>query len=296
AGKRCALVVLAALAALAGPARAQAPGGRPAQRSIDPRKTVAAGRVLEYLLHDRQYERDRRIYVYTPPGYSADRPAYGLIVAFDGPDYLDTIPLPLMLDTLQAARRIPPLVAVLVDDSSGEVRIADLGNRAKFATFLGEELMPWVRSHWHVTRDPARTIVTGSSAGGLAAAFAAFKRPDLFGNVLSQSGAFWRGEEASNDPPYEWLTRQYALGPKWPIRFFLDVGGQETRGALGGSAPSIRDANRRFRQVLLTRQYDVRYFEVPDGQHAPQYWRKRLPNGIVALAGKSTAAGVTRPH
>jgi len=264
-------------------ALAQAPGGRPAQRGIDPRKTVAAGRVMGYVLHDRQYERDRRVFVYTPPGYSSRHAPYGLVVAFDGPEYLDTIPLPLILDTLLAARKIPPLVAVLVDDSSREVRLDDLANRAKFASYLGDQLMTWVRASWHVTRDPAHTIVTGSSAGGLGAAFVAFKRPDLFGNVLSQSGAFWRGEEASDDPPYEWLTRQYALGPKWPIRFFLDVGGEETRGALGGEAPSILDANRRFRQVLLTRHYDVRYYEVPGGQHAPQFWKLRLPNGLVAL-------------
>jgi pimeloyl-ACP methyl ester carboxylesterase len=43
--------------------------------------------------------------------------------------------------------------------------------------------------------DPRRVIVTGSSAGGLAAAYVALMRPDLFGNVLSRSGAFWRGAE-----------------------------------------------------------------------------------------------------
>ena len=89
--------------------------------------------------------------------------------------------------------------------------------------------MPWVRQHWNVTTDPHRTIVTGSSAGGLAAAYVAFERPDLFGSVLSQSGAFWRGNEGSNDAPWEWLTSQYAGAPKKDIRFFLDVGALETR-------------------------------------------------------------------
>jgi enterochelin esterase-like enzyme len=47
----------------------------------------------------------------------------------------------------------------------------------------------------------ARTILAGSSAGGLGAAYIAFKYPSLFRNVLSQSGACWRRNEASNAAP-----------------------------------------------------------------------------------------------
>ena len=65
-----------------------------------------------------------------------------------------------------------------------------------------------------------------------------FRRPDLFGNVLSQSGAFWRGSEGSNDAPYEWLTSQYAAAARKPIRFLLNVGSTETRGAMGASPAS----------------------------------------------------------
>jgi enterochelin esterase-like enzyme len=69
------------------------------------------------------------------------------------------------------------------------------------------------------TLDLQRVIVAGSSAGGLASAFVAFERPDLFGNVLSQSGAFWRRAEASDRPPYEWLTAHVMSRPKHNIRF-----------------------------------------------------------------------------
>src|SRR5262249_39795794 len=111
-----------------------------------------------------------------------------------------------------------------------------------------------------------------------------FARPDVFGNVWSQSGAFWRGAEASNSPPYEWLTTQVAASPRKGIRFVLDVGALETRGALGGAAPSIRDANRRIASAVEAKGYAVTYTEVPDGTHAPRWWRERLPVGIVTLA------------
>lgn len=244
----------------------------------------AHGHVQEYQLQSRVYSSPRRIWIYTPPQYDAQRAApYDLLVAFDGAEYLDTIPLPLILDTLTATGRIPPYVAVLIDDYDGAQRTAELGNSPRFAEFVGNELVPWVWERFHVAHTPGHTIITGSSAGGLAAAFVAFKRPDLFGNVLSQSGAFWRGPDGSNSPPFEWLSAAYGSAPRQNIRFFLDVGESETRGVLGGSGPVFIEANRRFRDVLRRKGYDVVYTEVPGGSHSPDSWKTRLPVGLVQL-------------
>lgn len=245
----------------------------------------AQARLTAHVVADSTYHRARRVWVYTPPGYDARREApYPLILAFDGDEYRDTLPLPRVLDSLAAAGAAPEFVAVLVDDSSGAVRLADLANVARMASFLAGQLMPWIRSGWHVTTDPARVIVTGSSAGGLGAAFVAFTRPDLFGNVWSQSGAFWRGAEASNQAPWEWLTRQVTASPRRNVRFILDVGALEDHPTLGGRGPNFLGANRRFRDALTAKGYDVTYTEVPGGNHAPAWWSQRLPAGIVALS------------
>ncbi|MEO5800407.1 MAG: alpha/beta hydrolase-fold protein [Gemmatimonadales bacterium] len=246
---------------------------------------AATGRVEIHTLEDSTYHRPRRVWVYTPPGYDARRPRpYPVIVAFDGSSYRDTMPLPRVLDSLLALKRAPAFVALLIDDSTGTNRIADLGNAPRMATLLGSQLMPWLQRRWHVTRDPARVIVTGSSAGGLGAAFVAFSRPDLFGNVWSQSGAFWRGADGSNGAPYEWLTRKARTTARMPIRFVLDVGALETHPTLGGSGPVFIEAHRRFRDVLVTKGYSVNYTEVPDGNHGEQWWRPRLAVGIVELS------------
>jgi len=243
-----------------------------------------AGQVVERAVESRIYGRPRRVWVYTPPGYDASARACDLLIAFDGQEYLEDIRLPAILDLVLNQEKTAPFVAVLIDDATGADRLDDLANRARFADFLGDEVIPWVRSAWNVTRDPHRTIVTGSSAGGLAAAFVAFRRPDLFGNVLSQSGAFWRGKEASNEAPYEWLTEQFAAAPKKDILFVLEVGALETQGALGGSAPSILATNRRLRDVLVKKGYEVAYAELPNGRHSPETWKVRLPGGIIRLA------------
>jgi enterochelin esterase-like enzyme len=250
------------------------------------RKFLGLGRVREYSIAQRGYPRARRVWVYTPPGYSAHDPVPSdLLLAFDGGEYLDAIPLPTILDTLIGAKRMRPTVALLFDDSSSTVRLDDLANHEDFVRFVGGELVPWARARWNVTHEARWSTITGSSAGGLASALIALRRPDLFGNVLSQSGAFWRGAEGSNGPPFEWVTAQAAATPKRDVRFFLDVGSLESHGAMNGTAPSILDANRRLRDTLRAKGYDVTYTEVPNGGHAPEFWRERLPTGLVTLMG-----------
>ncbi|MEP7324993.1 MAG: alpha/beta hydrolase-fold protein [Gemmatimonadota bacterium] len=277
------VTIVGLLLAAAGPARGQMVPIAP--RLLDPRTEIPAGRLEEHVVFDSSYHRERRIWIYTPPHYDPRvATPYPLIVAFDGNDYRDTMPLPMVLDTLLAAGRAPPFVAVLIDDSASGVRIADLGNAARMTTFLGRQLMPWVQGGWRVTTDPGRVIITGSSAGGLGAAYAALTRPELFGNVWSQSGAFWRGAEGSNGPPWEWLTIQVKAAPKKEIRFLLDVGENEDHPTLNGAGPNFLEASRRFRNALVSKGYAVTYTEVPGGQHAPQWWRLRLPEGIVIIA------------
>ncbi len=243
--------------------------------------------VGEHSIASKLLQRDRRVWVYTPADYpNVCAPDCDLLLAFDGADYQRDIPLPSILDSLIAARKVRPAVALLVDNGESTARLADLANSKRFASFIGDELVPWARQHFRVSRDPHRAIITGSSAGGLAALYIALERPDLFGNVLSQSAALWRGAEGSNGAPYEWLTKQYAAAARKDVRIFLDVGALETRGALGGAAPSILDANRRLRDVLAAKGYHVEFTEVPGGQHSPESWRPRLPIGLVALQAR----------
>jgi enterochelin esterase family protein len=193
------------------------------------------------------------------------------------------MPLPGILDSLAAKGDTGPAVAILVDNGAPPGRVNDLANSHQFAEFVAEEMLPWVREHYAATSAPDRSLITGSSLGGLAAAYIAMKYPALFGNVFSQSGAFWRGNEASNGPPYEWLTQQFAASPKLTTNFVLEVGTKETASTAGGAGPSLLDANRRLHSVLVAKGYSVRYFEVPNGEHSPETWSTRLASGIVAL-------------
>src|SRR5262245_12122561 len=129
----------------------------PVARGAEPR----AGSVQEYVIPSRHQGKDRRVWVYTPPGSDAARDSsLGMILAFDGGDYLNAIALPRVLDSLLAARAVPPLIAVLIDNGSGASRLDDLANRAWFVDFVGNEVVPWVRGRWPVSRDPRRSLIT----------------------------------------------------------------------------------------------------------------------------------------
>ena len=240
------------------------------------------GRVEELTIESKAYGRARKVAVYTPPDYSPQRAEpYSLLICFDGMTYYQhEIPVPALLDDFSSSGKAPPMIAVFVDTS--ESRLEDLANNQRFADFLGEELIPRVRQGWRVTADPRHVIVAGASAGGLGAAYVAFRRPDLFGNVLCQSGAFWRGNESSNDAPYEWLTAQYGTTPRKPLRFYVEVGANETRHAVG-VGPVFIEASRRFRDALTAKGYPLRYIEVPGADHEPGHWSRQFPEGLLWL-------------
>jgi len=172
--------------------------------------SLARGKVERTRFHSEVLANDRDVWVYTPPGYKPGSARLPLLVTFDGPLFLDWMQIPTILDNLIAQRRVPPMVAVLVDAASGK-RDSELACDQAFAEFLAKELVPWMRKEHDATPDPALNVVAGSSRGGLAAACAGYQHPEVFGNVLSQSGSYWWSppEEAERS----WLTRQFAFFP-----------------------------------------------------------------------------------
>jgi enterochelin esterase-like enzyme len=244
-----------------------------------PRPGIPAGTVQRQVLHSALLDNDRPVWVYTPPDYAPDNGPYPLLLQFDGRAYVEGISTPTILDNLIAAAALPPLVALFVGAIDGPTRTRELSCHPPFIDFLTGELLPSARASYHLTTDPKRAIVAGSSLGGLAAAHAGLRRPEVFGKVLAQSGSFyWK---PAGEAEFEWLPRQFVAHPPLPLRFYLTAGllEHDPRGANG---PSLTLSNRHFRDILEARGYAVDYLEF-NGGHDALCWERALPAGLIAL-------------
>jgi enterochelin esterase-like enzyme len=229
---------------------------------------VREGKVEMQRFKSESLGNERRIWIYTPPGYSpAAKEPYRMLICFDGRAYLDafSIPTPTILDNLLAKGKIPPIVAVLVENPWAS-RKKELANHPPFVDFLGKELMPWLRQKWHVTSDPAKTVACGLSAGGLTAAYVALERPDLFGNVLAQSGAFWRGNDG-DEVNHEYLKQQFEASPVLPIHFWIQAGMLEAGVSSPNNGPSLPLSAQHLRDVLKAKGYPVVEYRDIAGGH-----------------------------
>src|SRR5207249_8101456 len=113
---------------------------------------------------------------------------------------------------------------------------------------MADEVYPWAHRQLNITSDPKQTILCGASAAGLASGYLAVNRPDLFGNVLSESGAYWRGNEGDEEE-FEWVRKEVEKNPKLPVRFVLQTGALEIT-PTPNNGPSINVANHRLRDAL----------------------------------------------
>jgi enterochelin esterase family protein len=222
------------------------------------------------------------VWIYTPPGYDtlAKRGGLPLLLTFDGGAYVKSIPVPTILDNLVAAHRIAPMVAVFVG-SANEQRDVELNQNERYAQFLATELVPWVRAKYAIASSPARNVVAGSSMGGLAATFVANRHPEIFGNVLSQSGAFMFG--APGDAKAERLAREIEAAPKRDVGYYLEAGIYENERLENGV--DLLTSNRHLRDALKAKGNRVTYDEFAGG-HSDLNWRSGFSKGLIALVGQ----------
>ncbi len=233
-------------------------------------------------LRSRYLQGSRSVWAYVPPRFRSRAAGYNLIIAFDGVAYRSAVPTPTIVENLVAAGRVGPSVLVLVGNARG-ARETELLHNPKFVRFLAGELVPWLRQRYGLTVSPHRTVLVGSSLGGLTAAFAALKHPKLFGNVLAQSGAFsWSASGGLLGSPR--LMEEYAQARHRATRFYLDVGTFETT-VFPRTQASLLAGVRHLRDVLRAKGYSVRYAEF-EGGHDYSCWAGTLADGLQFLIGR----------
>src|SRR5262245_57690320 len=265
------------------------------------RPSIAHGRVEKKTIRSQIQGVTRGLTVYLPAAYGREGKPLPLLVLFDGDDFLNQDWRGLeMWDNLIADRAIAPMVVVMVDNLPGR-RVFDLVANEKFGRFMATELVPWARREYNVSRDARFTVVGGASAGGFGATYLGLAHPEVFGNVLSMSGACWWSpahnggicagacpdsagqpaivnQDATTEP--NWLAQLALERPASKTRFYLSAGTFEVDRQASGAG--ILEENRHLRDILGAKGVEVIFHQFVGG-HETMSWRGALADGLQKL-------------
>jgi iron(III)-enterobactin esterase len=218
----------------------------------------------------------REIFVYIPAGYRSGTPA-PLLVVQDGRDYAARVAA--ALDGLIAAKRVPPIVAVMIQSGGGDAQGSERGLEydtlsGRYAEFVEHEVLPRVTQLTGVrfTTDPNGRAAMGGSSGAAAAWTMAWFHPEWYRKVLSYSGTFVNQaspqDPATPEGAWDYAAHLIPGTARKPIRIWMEVGTRDLH--WDDPEPTFHNwplANDRFAAALRAKGYDYRYLKAQDAVH-----------------------------
>ena len=237
----------------------------------EPLAEAAKGRTVSLSWVGKVFHGIRRAYVHLPPNFDESK-VYPVFYVQDGVAYRRTGKLGSVMENLLHLERIKPAILVFLEPND---RTLEYHLNKDYLEFLLTEAMIEIEAKFPVSKDAATRGLWGASLGGMASVFAAMQRPDLFGLVVSQSGAFQGvpGQDYKRGAS-EWLLSEFQNLEKIPVRFSLECGQLEW----------LLGANRRFAGMLFDKGYTHRYTERPSG-HNWVTWRDGLVDSLEFMLG-----------
>jgi enterochelin esterase-like enzyme len=235
---------------------------------------IELGNVEEHWLQSRSMHDRRTFWVCLPPNFNP-RTKYPVAYFNDGDDYLHFCNLPHIASYLVHHRQVKPFISVLIKPNDREKEYA---RNDHYVRFLVNELVPWVDQNYPTHPEPVARAIVGASYGGLIAAHAARRHPDIFGLVGGQSGYYSYQNDA--------LISDYTAAPNLGIRFHFVVGEFETNlHGTGKTWTNFIRGQRRFVELLQNKGYSVQSAEYPEG-HQWGFWRAHIGDMLKFFWGK----------
>lgn len=258
------------------------------------------------------FDNTRDLRVWLPPGYHGAANAartYPVLYLFDGQFLFDKCTGPRQdmeihvdetLTDLIQRRAIEPIIVVGIDNGQSD----DTRNREyqpyfnplspvddpsifqgkRIPVFMAEDVVPFVTSHYRISKGAENTGVGGFSAGSVAALECLIQRPDLFGLGLLESTSLQFGNGQ--------LIRETSPILKGPIRVSIGVGTAEVGPDLSKAwgTPNIDSAFVRLSQQLAENlkaawfnRPEVRLTVEQGAAHRLDAWAKRVPGDLEFL-------------
>jgi enterochelin esterase family protein len=214
--------------------------------------------------------------------------AHPALIMFDSDIWLSGGKLPNTLDNLINEGEIPPLYALLIDTSDIAARWQELSEGSGMENFVIEQLLPWARERYRITKDPARLIIAGQSLGGLTALRIAMQNPQHIGNVLSQSASLWRGNFMEQMERMEQMEPMEQMAQMKPMEQTADETNELVRdfrgrgrvyAEVGKQEWVLLPPHRTLAKIFKKTGIDCRYEEY-NGGHDYACWRGGIAEGL----------------
>jgi enterochelin esterase family protein len=212
-------------------------------------------------------DHEREIYLYRPPV----KEPVPLLVVYDGQDYLQRGKLTTMVENLMADGRIQP-VAMAFLPNGGRWRNVEYACSDATLLWLDQIILPLSNEKLNlidIDTQPGAFGVLGASLGGTMSLYTGLRMPDVFGKVITQSGAFMI--ESRDFAVVDLIRHRLAHD----INIWMDIGKLDVL---------LKD-NQNMHRLLQEKEYAVSYREFSGG-HNYTAWRDDLWHGLEALFPK----------
>jgi enterochelin esterase-like enzyme len=232
------------------------------------RRGIPSGRMTRHLVDTAWMQEDgrRSLYLYQPPV----KTPVPLLLIYDGGDYLKRVRLNVMVDNLIHEKRIRPIALAFWENGGSHRNVEYLCSDATLLT-LNDVILPFASKRLNLLdlrKHHGAYGVLGASASGLMSMYTGLRMPDVFGNVICQSGVF--GLHGRDFAVVDLVRARQAR----TLNIWMEIGLYDF----------LLDDNRRMQPLLQRNGYNVTYHESASG-HNYTSWRDELPRALEALFG-----------
>lgn len=248
---------------------------------------VAHGTLIRMWYPSTEYKTDRRLTVYTPPGYENSQKKYSVLYLLHGSGgdeegWVEFGRAPYILDNLIAQGKIEPMIVVMPNGNPKQAAAGETKENFNYRPILSQfmpnfadgsyeesfnEIVRFIDSRFRTRAEKAGRAIAGLSMGGYHSLLISANHPDLFDYV----GLFSPGTPASRPldstrRAYKNLDEKFSLQKKKGYKLYW-IGIGNTDFLYGGMQT--------HRKRLDKLQFPYTYVE-SEGGHTWSNWRKYM--------------------
>ena len=237
------------------------------------------GNISQVWYNSPSLDINRRMYVYTPPGYESSNEYYPVLYLLHGGGgdedaWTSLGRANLILDNLIAQGKARPMIIVMTNGNAWQTstlrqkpglppitRESYVQFQGQFEKSLVEDVIPFIEIHYRVKANKESRAIAGLSMGGGHTITASITYPGTFGYI----GVFSSGIFNQNENMDEMEKKFLALKASGVSKYWVACGVDDF----------VMESNKRLLDVLKQTNFEHEYYE-NEGGHTWANWREYL--------------------